>query len=787
MRKLRLMIFRDIKSNLGQYVAVIVVIIIGISLYNALYMSYHNLKNSTDYYYSEYRLPHIFVRLNRCPEGVISRISAIEGVSQVQGRIVRDVSLDVPGYGEKAYARIISVPTDNKGALCRLFIEEGRYITGPPEGKVLVEKQFFEYHGLKTGDVLYPVINGKKVEMRVQGKVMSPEYIYPVPSAQQLMPDTGGFAILYVNHSFAQQLFGYEGMVNDIGIRLDSDDKVEEVKNILEDMLKNYGLIDIVERENQVSNKMLESELTQLESMAFLFPVLFLLVASIVIYMLLLRMVENQRRQIGVLMAMGYGKGSILAHYIRYALFIALTGSIAGGILGIWAGRALTLYYLVYFNIPVLQVKVYYNTLLTGILMSAGFCCVAGFNAAKRVLSITPAQAMRPPAPVKGSRWIGERFIPFLRKIEISWRLTFRNLWRNKKRTAFTTFGIAITVAILISTVFFMDAFEFMFDEAFGGNQKYDYKIIFTRNMGEEVIGNLQEFKEVDVAEPIGEYPFSLTNGWREEGAIVIGLNRDTKLYSLKDLEDREVSIPEKGILLSDVLARRLGVKPGDTVTLESPYKPGVKREVKVADIVSQYLGFNGFMDIKYLGSILNEGYVTNGAIIDIKYGSEEFLKRLKDMPYIQKFDTPTGQMEEYMKYLDLMYAYLAVVILFGTIMGFAIIYNTTTINIMERKRELASLRVMGFSKRQVAELIFNENVAVSVLGIIVGLPMGRLMAAGIINNLGEEIIKIPLVIYPRTYLMAVVTVFIFVFLAQLANMRRISKLDLVEVMKSRE
>jgi len=787
MRKLNLMAFRDINLNKTQYIAVILVVITGISLYNASFMSYENLKNSTDFYYDKYELPHLFIKLNKSPEGVVRRIQEVEGVSAVQGRVVFDVPMDLPDYENKVHARVVSIPTSNQDVLNKLYIEDGKYLSGKGQGQVLVEKQFWDYHNLKTGTYMYPIVNGKRIKLTTQGKVVSPEYIYPIPSVQQMMPDNETFTILYIEHTFAQQLFGYDGMVNDIVVKLDSDDRVEDVKKHLKDMLKPYGLISVTERKDQISYRMLDNEMKQLENMGLAYPVIFLLIASIVIYMLLLRLVDNQRRQIGILMAMGFSKKAVMFHYLGYALFIGLTGSVVGSFAGIWLGDLLTRYYLTFFNIPVLKVKVYYSTIFIGVAMSVAFCGIAGLNAAKRVLKIAPAQAMRPAAPPVGSKWWGERILPFLNNIQITWRLTFRNLWRNKVRTLFTVFAIAITVGLMISTLFFLDAIDFLFNKAFSETQMYDYKVSFTADMGKDAINELLELKKVVYAEPIAEYPFKLENGWKDKDAVIVGIKKKSNLYKLLDVEGERVYPRGRDILLSDVLARQLGVKEGDVLHLTSLYKPGVERDVQVKGLVKQYLGFNGFMAIECLGNALREGNIVNGALIDVEYNSGDFLKELEDMPYIRSVEAPDEMSKQYSEYLDLLYAYIGVIVLLSSIMGFAIIYNTTTINIMERKRELASLRIMGFSKKEVSELIFNENIAVSVLGLTAGMPVGRLMSVAMTKLVPEEIMSIPLVIYSRTYLLAVVTVFIFVFLAQLANMRRISRLDLVEVMKSRE
>jgi putative ABC transport system permease protein len=786
-KKLMLMTLRDIKSNKGQYIAIIMVVVVGIAMYNAISMSFHNLNSATESYYEEYRLPHLFVRLNNAPESVVDIIGRSDGVSSAQGRLVLDVPMEIPGYEGRVQARIVSVPRSNKGALNKLHLEEGRYVSGDHRDGVLVEKLFMEFHRLDTGSSIYPIINGKRVELKVSGKAISPEYIYAVPSAQDMMPDNERFTILYLEHSFVQQLTGYDGMVNEVVLHLEDEGKVKEVKKELEDRLKHYGLISITERKDEVSYAMMDTELNALQSMGFAYPAVFLLIGSIVIYMLLIRLVDNQRRQIGVLMALGFTKGAILFHYIGYALLVGSVGSVLGSLAGVRLAGALTRYYLTFFNIPVLQVKTYADVVILGILMSVVFCGVAGYNAAKRVLRISPAEAMRPVAPIEGKKWWGERILPFLAGLRISWRLTFRNMWRNKKRTVFTVASIAMTVGLMISIMTMLDSMEYLFDKAFGDALSYDYKVVFTGSVHRDVVKDLDEYKDVTYAEPMAEYPVRLVNGWRNENTMVTGLVQGSRVYKLFDIKGNRVEVPREGILLTEGLAESLGVKRGDTITVEALNKPGSERKIAVKGIVEQYMGGSAFMEVGALNEVLREGSTINAALVNLRYNSEEFAGDIEGMPYVQSVKEPDDMVKQYNEYMGLIYAYIGVIVALSCIMGFAIIYNTTTISIMERKRELASLRIMGFTNKQVAELIFNENTAVSAMGLIIGMPLGMYMAAQILKLMPEDMISLPLVIFPKTYVLAAATVAMFVILAQLANMRRISRMDLVEVMKSRE
>jgi putative ABC transport system permease protein len=785
--KLMLMTLRDIKSNKGQYIAVIMVVVVGIAMYNAILMSFQNLNSATDRYYEEYRLPHLFIRLNNAPESVVGIAGRTDGVIAAQGRLVLDVPMEIPDYQGRVQARIVSVPPSNDHALNKLYLEDGRYVSDDHRDGALLEKLFMEFHRLKIGSNIYPIINGKRVELKVSGKAISPEYIYAVPSAQDMMPDNERFTILYLEHSFVQQLLGYDGLVNEIILQIDDRVSAQQVKKALEDRLKNYGLVSVTERDDEVSYAMMDTELNALQSMGYAYPVIFLLIGSIVIYMLLIRLVDNQKMQIGVLMALGFTKGAILFHYIGYALVVGLSGSVLGSLAGVRLAGALTRYYLTFFNIPVLQVKTYAGVVAIGILMSVVFCGIAGLNAAKRVLRIAPAEAMRPAAPVEGKKWWGERVLPFIAGLKISWRLTFRNMWRNKKRTVFTLSAIAMTVGLMISIMMMLDSMDYLFDKAFGDALSYDYKVAFTGDVHRDVVKDLGEFKQVIHAEPMAEYPVRLINGWRKENTMVTGLSQGSGVYKLFDINGNRVEVPTGGILLTEGLAEMLGINSGDTITVMALNKPGIERRITVKGIVEQYFGGGAFMEVGALNAALNEGSTINAALVNLRYNSKQLAKDIEGMPYVKSVKEPDDMVKQYNEYMGLIYAYIGVIVTLSCIMGFAIIYNTTTISIMERKRELASLRIMGFTNNQVAELIFNENTAVSAMGLIIGMPIGMLMAAQILKLMPEDMISLPLVIFPKTYALAAVTVALFVILAQLANMRRISRMDLVEVMKSRE
>ncbi len=789
MDKLFIKLFRDIRSSKGQFAAVVAVVFVGILVYSSMYMSYQNLRNSTDAYYETHRMAHVTFTLQGAPKGIVERVAKIEGIKMATGRLTADVSLDVPGRDERVFGRIVSLPDRREPVVNDVFLVTGGYFRNNIPGQALVEQQFAKYYGLSRGDNIYPVIDGKRYELKVIGEVGSPEYIYPMRSANEMMSALpGSFGIIYVSYSTAEDMLGNYGLYNEIAVYLSSPAQQDEIISKVKSVLRPYGIKDTVKRKDQLSDVVLNQELKELETLAVVFPVVFLSVGAMVMYILLLRMVKNQRGQIGILRAMGFSRHRIWFHYLLYSLLTGILGSVLGALAGFVLGRYITRMYTDWFNIPVLEIKIYWTALLFGTGLTTVFCFLAGVQATHGIMGLSPVEAMRPETPAGFKKPLLERWVLQRVNLSVPFKMVLRNLFRNVLRTVLTSVGIIMTVGLVVVSLFFYDALDFLLKEHFIRQQAYDMKVRFTRPLPVIVAAELGQIRGVDSSEPVLEIPVELQNGSRKEDVILTGLRPDTELYQFKSPDGRPVKLPAHGILISEQIAKKIKVKTGDYVQSKSLLGKEKKTAVRVAGVIEQYVGGGGYSTINQVGSLGGEGPAATGAVLKVEYRAEDGVRReLNESNLVSVVESTQSLLDTFKQYMGMFYAFIGVLITFSSVMGVAVIFNTTTVNILERQRELVSLRVMGFSFREVAGMVVLENIMLGVFALITGLPFGNLLSHWFVKALGNEMFSMPVVIYPRTYFVVAVLTMIIIMLALIPNLRYLKSLNLVEVIKTRD
>lgn len=771
----------------GQFIAAAAVVFAGIAMFSASYMSYQNLKNSVEEYYERYSFLDYYAKVQSISSAGISQIKEKEGLKDAIGRISIDVGADM-GNDKRVTIRLISLPDEAQPSINKLVFKSGSYFNKNHQNSCLVNRKFAEFYRLKKGSKVKAIINFKTYEFNVDGVVDSPEFIYAMKSSTEVSPSPERFGVVYIKESAAASILGMGNMYNEVHVAFKEGVKAEPIIDKLEDALKPYGFIAGMKRKDQLSCAMVDNELSELEKIAFMFPALFLTVAATIIYIMQRRIISNQRTLIGVMKAIGYTNSRILLHYILYSLLIALVGAIPGVFTGIFIGTRLTRIYNQIFSIPVMKIKIYWNLLIIGVLLSVSFCLLAGYGSAKRVLSIEPAEAMRSEAPKIGKRIFLEKVSFIWKRLHFGWKMSIRNIFRSRARTSFTIAGMMATIMFFMVSLFFMDSIKYILHQSFFVFQKQDYKIMFSRPSSYYDALELQNLEGVRKVEPILEIPIDINNGWRKEDSIAVGIMKENSFCHLIDDTGAPVKVPESGLLVAHSIAEKLDIRPGDTVKVKLHLKSIQEKDIQVAGVVKQYAGFNCYMNIEELGRLTKEGIFATGALMSVKAGDKEaILKELFDMPGVKTVDSRVDGYNDFMEFLDLMYTFIGFMIFFGTIMGFSIIFNTTVINIMERRRELASLKVLGYTEREIESIIFRENMMVGIISLIPGMLFGRAMCNFLAQLFSNELFALEVIISPRTYAITCLSVFVFTVLALNANKKNVSGLDMVEVLKNRE
>ncbi|HEX2945595.1 MAG TPA: FtsX-like permease family protein [Clostridia bacterium] len=783
LRKLK----RDLWQSKGQFISVLVLVIIGVMFYSGINATYRNLTETSEKYYKDYRMGDLWISFFKAPESAEEEVRALPFVKMATGRVVRDAKLDISG--DNAVVRLISMPDTRTEVVNDIDIKSGSYFSDAGNSQCLVEQEFFEANGLEVGDCIYPVINGVEVKLSIAGSVKSPEFVYSVRDSAEIMPDNKRFGIVYLKKSYEQAIFGYEGSINDLSVILEEGTDIGKARDEIRDLLKDYTVTGITERKDQSSNRMLTEEIKGLQSLGGFFPILFFVVAAAIIYITMSRLVENQRTQIGVLKAFGFTDMFVLAHYLSYSVILAVTGSIIGSVFGMLLGKGFTEMENMYFKLPPADMKLYPELVLPATLLTLLFCLLAGYNSCKRVFRIMPSEAMKTRAPVKGRKILLERIGILWRGLRYNWKMVLRNIFRYKKRALLSSTGVIFAVAITFVSLSMNSSVNYLIDQQYSNIQDYDIKVGFSRMLNMEELNSVESLPYVKKMEPVVETGVEITNGWRKKDIAFTALVSKPEIYKVVDKNGLPVDPPDNGILIPERLSVELGLKPGDMAELK-PYLPGKdKREVRVSGLIVQYLGSSAYGSMESVARIFGEGRFANSAVLKLD-GSEhekEVIEKLKKMPVVSSVQSKSDSKENLIKNMDMMMTSVLLMILLAAVLAVAVIYNIATINIFERQRELATLKVLGFKDNEVRNLIFNENYLLTAFGIILGLPLGRLIGGYMMSMYQTDAYTFPFIAGMDVYAITAVFIICFTILANLILRKKIKVINMVEVLKSNE
>lgn len=784
--------YRDLGEAKGQFISVLVVVIIGVMFYTGLNSALEGISGAGESYFEEYRLADIWSSVYRAPEGAVKRIEAIPGVKMAEGRVVQDVRIGMKN--RDAMVRLISLPDKRRAIVNDIQLKSGSYFSMDAGNQCIVSEDFFKANDLELGETIEPIVNGDRVKLKVVGTAKSPEYICEIREASELIPDPERFGVVYVKESYLQTVMDFKGAVNDISVLLDQDGDVKKVKEAMGKILGQYGLTGTIERKDQLSYSLFSSDVKSLRSLSKAFPMLFFIAAAVIIYITMTRMIENQRMLMGVLKALGYGNLDIMLHYQTYPMLVGVLGSIIGALLGVFlVGRALLGLYNMLYNLPAIEIAVRLGLVLPASLLALLFCTAAGYNACRKELQLVPAESMRPKPPASGRNIFLEKLGLLWRNINFSWKIIMRNLFRYKRRSAMASVGIIFSMVLLLVAFGFRNSMDHLMEVQFNEIQKFDIKVNFTKIMDTDELGYIRSIDHIGSVEPILESGMEITNGWRKKDIGIIALGRESKLYGVFDAEGNQVEIPREGILLSERLMDTLGIKPGEKVYLRSFY-PGKnedkdKRPVIVKGVTSQLFSQSAVCSTDYLNYLLKEGIVANAAYIkleDPRY-EKEVIQSLKDIMGISTIQSKSEVVTKTEKTLESMSSIIISMILGAGVLAFAVIYNITNINIFERRRELATLSVLGFTVGELKSLVFNENFFISAFGILAGLVPGGLLAGLIVTMQATDNMQLPVVLNASSYFIAILLIGIFTVTANMLLAKKIQAINMVESLKSAE
>lgn len=788
MKKLILKNWRDIKSRKAQFGALIILVALGILSYVSFVSAYLNLSASTEFAYEKLKFADFSTKVISAPKRVVDKIQAIPGVEAVQGRLIIDTGLYISDE-EQVRARIISIPPNWHPEVNDILIEEGSYLKGKAKDVCLRERHYADEREIELGDTLKPLVDGEKKEVIVEGIVVNPEYFNAVARKAEI-PSPGELAIIFMAQSEVERMFQKPPSYNDIAVLLDKGANREEVIEKVEDILDPYLVIETVKREDQPSNFSIQEEIRQNQSMAYTMPFVILFVASISLFIALSRVVQSQRGEIGLAKALGYRNWQVLLRYLLFSLFIAFWGSVLGFALGTYFAKEIVELYAEIMGIPFLKHRLHPELIIGAISMSAIACILAGILPAYASARMRPATAMRADpniALAKGRVPLIERAFTKILPISLTLRIPIRNIFRTRRRSFYTVVGIAFALLLTTSTVAMFDSTNYLLDSMFYEVENWDMVAGFSQNFSHRQIIQVKSWKGVKRVQPALLILAELkANGKKHETAITAmepGANFHG--FDISEGPEAGTALKRGGVILAPVIADKLGLEVGDSLRIETPYIKDREVTFKLLALSEEMLGAPVFIGVEQGRKLLRTPSVYNSLYLDVDpREAQEIKKKLYELPGATSVMIKQNLIDQLEEMMEFAYVFYGIMLAFAFTVAFVVVYTIFTANVLERLREIATMRTIGEDWWHLALAITLENLLLALVGIPLGLWLGVRNTSALFEAMSTEVYTLKGVMYTQSYFWVVGSVLIVLLLSEIPPIRKIFRLDLAQATK---
>ncbi len=804
MRAIHTKLFRDIWLTRGAVITIAIVVAAGVAAYVTLRGTWLSMVNMRDRYYSAERFGDLFVHLERAPDTMISRLEALPGVARAYTRVVgparvplehavrvgprtgKNASTPPEKLDEPAQALVISIPEHDAPPLNGIVLREGVLPNPERSDEALLVEMFAEKHHVQPGDSLKVVMEGRERMLRVVGLAMSPEFVLSVPNGASA-PSPNRFAVLWMPRPAVEAAYDMRGAFNDVVLDLSPDANADDVKTRLDALLESYGGLGSQKRERQISNYFLTQDLALLGVLATMAPIIFLSVAAFLLNVVLSRLVELDRPQIATLKAVGYTNFEVGLHYLQLTMIIAIGGGITGLSFGTWLGGSLTRLYQKFYRMPALEYEVDAN-LFTGAMVVAILAGLAGAAlAVRRVVRLPPAEAMRPVAPPSYRRdGLGSALLHLFTP---SARMVAREVMRRPGRLVLGTVGIAAATGIVMIGQFFGDAMVFLFHYYVPKAQSETMAVSFVKPVPTDSLAALRVIEGVRDVQWQSTLAVRVRSKHRDQVVTLIGHPERGDMRPILDSVGTTVPLGRDEVLFTETLAKLLDVKPGESVRIEPMQGERTPRVLTMTGTVDELMGMFIHMPSTKEFALFGDAPNASSAILLVDANRVKAVQaEINDMPQVTSVMRKDLFVAELRKQTgDSIGAFTMVLTLFAVAIALSVVYNNARVALSMRSRELASLRVLGFTRGEISSILISELAVQVLLGIPVGLVLGRFMSVAMVSANDPEAFRFPTGITNHTLAFAALVTACAAVGSALLVRRKLDKLDLIEVLKTRE
>lgn len=785
-------LLRELRSTGFVLAAVGSIMALGVGAYVALASAYRNLTIAQRLYYSECRMADFSLDLKKAPLAEAAAVAALPGVIEVRPRIQFFAVVDLEHVVEPINGLVASLPNRREPVINDVVLRQGGYFTDVRDNEVIVNDAFARSHKLYPGMWIHLLLNNRRQELFIVGTAISSEFTYLVgPGA--IVPDSRRFGVFYLKQTFAEEIFDMQGACNQLVGRLSPEvaARPQEILRRAENLLDDYGVLNAVPLEDQPSNRFLSNEIKGLRAFGVINPAIFLMVAALVLNVLLSRLAEQQRTVVGTLKALGYSDGAVAVHFLEFGLIVGVFSGLAGCALGYWLAGGMTAMYQTFFQFPSLENRIYWDVSGTGLLIGL-VCGVCGsLFGARNVLRLDPAVAMRPKPPPVGGAVFLERFPRFWKALSFAERMTLRNVIRQRLRTAAGIFAAAMGATLSVDALLLYYEMQHMVDFQFQLVQRSDIDLGFKDERGREALDEARRLPGVDRAEPLLDVACTLVNGPYSRKGAITGVPSGGVLTRPRAADGRPLRIPTNGLLLTRKMAEILHVGQGDRIEIRPTRGLREPKPVEVAGIADSFLGIGVYADFDFLSRLVGEEAAVTGAQLLVRpepAARAELFRELKQLSGVQSVTARADIIRNvYETLVKNQRVFIGLLVLFAGVIFFGSVLNSSLVSLAERRREVATLRVLGYGPWQIGALFLRESMLTNTLGTLLGLPLGYLMNYGITLAYDTDMFRIPLIDPTRVWLIVSALGVGFGLAAHALVQRSIHRMNWLDALNARE
>lgn len=787
MKALDLKLLRDLWRMRGQALAIAMVLAAATATFLLSTGVHRSLTETRDAYYARNHFAEVFAGMTRAPRSIVARVAEIPGVQRAEGSIQQYATLIFPGRDEPVRALINSVDEYGHGRLNAVTLRQGRMPQPGQTGEVVVDDGFAEANNLAPGDHIDALIYGSKQQLDIVGVGLAPNFIYAIAPGD-IIPDNRRFGIFWMGEKALEGATDRTEAINSLSLTLQHGASEADVIRKVDTLLEPYGGTGAYGREDHLSHAFLDNELMQLDAMTKVIPPVFLLVSTFLVYIVLGRMIRTERTQIGLIKAFGYSAWAIGGHYLKFALAIALLATLLGSLAGIWMGRGMTELYAQYYRFPFLYYRISPGVFLGAAALALGSAALGALAGVYSAVRLAPAVAMSPPPPPIYRAGFVERFGQAAGFSPIG-HMIVRHIARWPGRSAITAFGVALSMALLFSTLQFLDSSRTMLDNFFFRAQRQDLTVTFTEPRNEQVLFALTQLPGVQRVEATRAVPVKLSNGNFSERTAIESTAPDAALTVRIDADGSEIALPPSGLMLSRQLADQLHVRTGQMVHLEQLGGRRTQAMLPVARIVDEFIGARAYASQATLDTITREAAPVGAALLRIDPAArKDILSELKEMPVVLGVTERDAAMDKFQEMIESnMNTMLFFYIFFASAIAVGVVYNSARILFSERVHELATLRVLGYHRSEVGLVLLGELALLVVAAVPFGCIIGNWMAQLMTAMFSSDLFRLPFAPSRATYGYSILIVLAAAMATAFSVALRVMRLDMVRVLKARD